>query len=190
MFMLLGSSKFEALSVLDLKDAFHSLRLTENSKIYCGILPYFGSTSYLYQRMPMGLNISPVVWQSYINAILNCLSSKKYCEAIMDDLLLFMPNTQTHFEKLIDLLWALCKNGLKISQKKCQLFKTELQHMENTIFIKERRVCVKPLRSRLEAIQKLKPLTTQRGCRSFASVVNFVSIFCPELQKLLNPFMN
>ena len=58
-FMLLGISKFEVLSVLDLKDAFHSLRLTENSKKYCGILPYFGSTSYLYQRMSMGLNISP-----------------------------------------------------------------------------------------------------------------------------------
>ena len=53
MFTLLGSSKCEALSVLDFKDAFHSLRLTENSKKYCGILPYFGSMSYLYQRMPM-----------------------------------------------------------------------------------------------------------------------------------------
>ena len=104
MFTLLGSSKCEVLSVLDLKDAFHSLRLTENSKKYCGILPYFGSASYLYQRMPMGLNISLMVWQSYINAILNCLSSRKYCEAIMDDLLLFMPNKQTHFEKLVDLL--------------------------------------------------------------------------------------
>ena len=51
MFMLLGSSKCEVLSVLDLKDAFYSLRLTENSKKYCGILPYGGSTSYLYQRI-------------------------------------------------------------------------------------------------------------------------------------------
>ena len=77
MFTLLGSSKCEVLSVLDLKDMFHSLRLTESSKKYCGILPYFGSASYLYQRMPMGLNISPAVWQSYINAILSCLSSRK-----------------------------------------------------------------------------------------------------------------
>ena len=61
MFTLLGSSKCEVLSVLDLKDAFHLLRLTENSKQYCGLLPYFGSTSYLYQRMPMGLNISPAI---------------------------------------------------------------------------------------------------------------------------------
>ena len=82
-FMLLGASKCEVLFVLDLKDAFHSLRLTENSKKYCGILPYFCSISYLYQRMPRGLNILPTVWQSYINAILSCLSKQKYCEAIV-----------------------------------------------------------------------------------------------------------
>ena len=158
MFTLLGSSKCELMSVLDPKDAFHLLRLTESSKKYCGILPYFGSTSYLYKRMPMGLNISPVVWKSYIHAILNFLSSRKYCEAMMDDLLLFTPTKQSDFDKLEDLLKALCKNGLKISPRKCQLFKTELQYMGNTIFIKDRRMCVKPLRSRLEAIQKLKPL--------------------------------
>ena len=57
---VLGSSKCEVFSVLDLKDAFNSLRLSENSKKkHCSILPYIGSTSYLYQRMPMGLNISP-----------------------------------------------------------------------------------------------------------------------------------
>ena len=132
-FTLLGRSKCEVLSVLDLKDAFHSFRLTKHSKKYCGILPYFGSASYLYQRMPMGLNISPAVWQFYINTILSCLSSRKYREAIIDDLLLFTPNNQSHFEKLEDLLKALCKHGLKISPKKCHLFKTELQYMGNTI---------------------------------------------------------
>ena len=86
-----------------------NMRIAKNNLAYPLLndtlfIPYFGSTSYLYQRMPMGLNISPAVWQSYINAILSCLSSRKYCEAIMDDLLLFMPNKQTHFEKLIDLL--------------------------------------------------------------------------------------
>ena len=154
MFRLLGSSKCEVLSVLDLKDAFHSLKLTVNSKKYCGILPHFGSALYLYQRMAIRLNISPAVWQSYINVILSCLSSRKYCEAIMDDLLLFTPTKESHFAKLEDLLKALCKNRLKISPKKCQLFKMELQYMGNTIFIKDRRVCVKTLRSRLEAKTK------------------------------------
>ena len=186
-FTLLGNSRCEVLPVLDLRGAFHSLRLTERSKKYCGILPYFGSALYLYQRMPMGLNISPAVWQSYINAILSCLPSRKHCEAIMDDLLLFTPDKQSYFDKLEDLLKALCKHGLKISPRKCQLLKTELQYMGNTIFKENRCVCVKPLRSRLEAIQKLKPPVTPKGCKSFAGMVNFVSMFCPELQKLLKP---
>ena len=186
-FSVLGNSKCEVLSVLDLKDAFHSLRLSENSKRYCRILPYFGSSSYLYQRMPMRLNISPSIWQSYINAILDCLQSRKYCEAIMDDLLLFTLSKERHMNKLEDLLKALLKNGLKISPKKCQLFKTSLQYMGNEIFIKNKKVCVKPLRNRLEAIQKLQPPKTPKGCRSFAGVVNFLSMFCPELEKLLKP---
>ena len=64
MFSILGNSKCKVLSVLDLKDVFHSLRLSENMKRYCGILPYFSCACYLYQRMPMGLNISPSIWQS------------------------------------------------------------------------------------------------------------------------------
>ena len=79
--------------------------------------------------MPMGLNISPSIWQSYINAILECLLSRKHCEAIMDDLLLFTPLKRAHMAKLEDLLKALLKNRLEISPKKCQLFKTELQYI-------------------------------------------------------------
>ena len=148
-FSVFGNSKSEVLSVLDLKDAFHSLRLLEGLERYRGILPYFGSTSYRYQRIPMGWDISPSIWQSYINAILECLQSRKHCEAIMDDLLLFTLLKRAHMAKLEDLLKALLKNGLKISMKKCQLFKTELPYMGNVIFVKDRKVCAKPLRSGL-----------------------------------------
>ena len=61
MFSVLGSSRCKVLSAPDLKDAFHSLRLSEHYKRNCGILPYCGSTPYLYQRMPVGLNISPSI---------------------------------------------------------------------------------------------------------------------------------
>ena len=55
MFSVLGNSKCEVLSVLDLKDAFHSLRLLENSKRYCGILPYFGSLIVLVSENAYGI---------------------------------------------------------------------------------------------------------------------------------------
>ena len=174
-FALLGSSECEVMSVLDLKDAFHSLRLLEKSQKYCGILQYFGSASYLYQRMPTGLNVSPPIWQIYINTILNSLQSRKYCEAIMDDLWLFMPSKIAHIAKLEDLLKALRKNVLKISPEKCQLFRMELQYMGNTIFIKDRRVCVKPLCSQLKAIQKIKHPTMAKQCKNFAGILSRIT---------------
>ena len=103
----------------------------------------------------------------------------------MDDLLFFTVSKNAHIAKLEDLLKALLKNVLKISPKKCQLFRTNLHFMGNEIFIKGKRVCVKPLRSRLEAMQKLQTPITVKGCRSLVRMVNFLSMFCPELQKLL-----
>ena len=58
-FSVLGSSKCEVLSVLDLKDAFYSLRLSENSKRYCGILQYFGSVSYFVPKNAHGAEYFP-----------------------------------------------------------------------------------------------------------------------------------
>ena len=119
-----------------------------------------------------------VIYKCYIRL----LQSKQYCEAIMDDLL-FSPSKKSHPAKLEGLLKALLKIELRISPKKCQLFRRELQYMGNTIFIKDRRVCIKPLKSRLEAIQKLQAHTTAKEYRSFAGMVNFLSMVCPEMQK-------
>ena len=69
-FKILGRSKCEVLSCVDLTDAFHSLSLTDKAKEFCGILPYFGSAHYRYEVLPMGLSISPQVWITYIENLL------------------------------------------------------------------------------------------------------------------------
>ena len=66
---------------------------------------------------------------TFINNSLDCLQIRNYCEVIMDDLLLFTPEKKSHRGKFEDLVKALLKNGLKISPKKCQWFKKELQYM-------------------------------------------------------------
>ena len=67
------------------------------------------------------------------------------------------------------------------------IIQKELQYTGNIIFIKEKRVCFNPIESRLETIQKLRLPTTVKGCRIFVGMVNFLSIFCQDLQKLLKP---
>ena len=42
----IGSSKCKVMSVLDLRDAYHTLPLAEDSQKYCGITPYYGSPTY------------------------------------------------------------------------------------------------------------------------------------------------
>ena len=99
--------------------------------------------------------------------------------------LLFTPSKSSHIAKLEDLLKLLLKNGLKISQKKCQLFRTNLQYMGNEIFIKDKRVCIKPLRNRLEAIQKLQPPTMVDGCRGFVEMVKFFEYVLSRITKII-----
>ena len=75
-FKMLGRSKCEVLSCVDLKDAFHSLGLTDKAKEFCGILPYFSSAHYRYEVLPMGLSISPQVWITYIENLLEGISNR------------------------------------------------------------------------------------------------------------------
>ena len=62
---ILGNSECEVVSCVDIKDAYHSIKLTEKSK-YCGILPYFGSPIYRYEVLPMGIACAPQIWMDYI----------------------------------------------------------------------------------------------------------------------------
>ena len=68
--------------------------------------------------MPMGLYISLSIWLSYMNAI-DYLQSRKYCEAIMDDLLLFTASKKSYIAKLEDLLKVLLKMDLRSHQRNC-----------------------------------------------------------------------
>ena len=67
---ILGSSGSEVLSLADLRDAYHTLRLSKRSQKFCGITPYYGSDSYLCQRLGMGLSVSPAIWQNFIQRVL------------------------------------------------------------------------------------------------------------------------
>ena len=119
---ILGKSGCEVMFCIDIKDAFHSIRLNERSKEFCGILPYFGSTHYQYEVLPMGLAISPAAWLMYVNVLLDMFGPhKKSFIAIMDDLLIHS-SKEDHFKLIEMLLEGLCEHGLKLSPKEEQAF--------------------------------------------------------------------
>ena len=136
----------------------------------------------------MGIACAPQIWMDYITLILSELEDKKKYIAIMDDLLIHSTKVD-HWKLLEQLLKSMCKNGLRLSPKKCQLFKTNLIYMGNEFSINRRTMTITPLRSRTEAINKIPTPRTPKQCKSFCVVVNYLSLFCPDLQKLSKPIV-
>ena len=84
---ILRASGCELNSVIDLRDAYLTLGLSAESQRYCGITPYYESDTYLYQRFGMCLSVSPAIWQTFINKVLDKIHKRKHFFAIMDDCL-------------------------------------------------------------------------------------------------------
>ena len=184
---ILGASGCEILSLADLRDAYHILRLSERSKKFCGITPYYGSDSYLYQRLGMVLSVSPAIWQNFIQKVLQEIPdhSKNHL-AIMDDCLVFSKKYD-HLKHLTDLFKALIRNGLKISPRKCKLFKTSLVYMGHQVSIINGIPHITPVKSRIDAIVKLDPPKSPKNCKQFYGMVNYLSMFLKDLQTKLIP---
>ena len=136
----------------------------------------------------MGIACAPQIWMDYITLILSELEHKAKYITIMDDLLVHSTKAE-HWLLIEQLFQSMVKNGLRLSPKKCQFFKTNLVYMGNEFVISQRNITVTPLRSRTKAIAKIPTPRTLRKCKSFCGVVNYLALFCPDLQTLLKPII-
>ena len=185
---VLGASKCKVLSVIDLKEAYHSLNLSPECRRYCGVTSYFGGKSYFYKKLGMGLNIAPSVWQNQIDKILGAIPNVNvFCLAIMDDLLVFSKDVSEHMGHVRVILEKLAEHGLKISPRKCNLFRDRVTYMGHTIMVKDGRPCITAMKDKTDAIRHLPVPTTVRKVRGFVGAVNYLSMFVPRLQELLRP---
>ena len=149
----LGRKKCHYLSTIDLRDTFHTLRLALSSQKYCGITPYYGSPTYHYLHMGMGMSVSPQIWQQFVDLVFqdDLIKRKKNFDIIMDDM--FIHSTaKEHMDNLIDIFKVLRKYGLKLSPHKCQFFKKKIVYMGLEFQIQEDKVCYTPLKDKCDAI--------------------------------------
>ena len=184
----LGRKKCHYLGTIDLRDTFHTLRLALSSQKYCGITPYYGSPTYHYLRMGMGMSVSPQIWQQFVHLVFqdDLIKCKQNFDVIMDNM--FIHSTaEEHMDNLIDLFKVLRKYGLKLSPHKCQFFKKKIVYMGLEFQIQEDKVCYTPLKDKCDAIRNLESPKTLRQTRAFCGMVNFLSSFLPNLCRLLIP---
>ena len=144
--------------------------------------PYYGSPTYHYLRMGMGMSISPQIWQQFINLVFqdDIIQRKQNFDVIMYDT--FIHSTkEEHMEDLMDLFMVLQKYGLKISPHKCQFFKKKIVYVGLEFQIKDSKVCYTPLKDKCKAIRNLESPKTLKQTRAFCGMVNFLSSSLPNL---------
>ena len=97
--------------------------MAASSQKYCGITPYYGSPTYHYLRMGMGMSVSLQIWQQFLDLVFqdDLNLHKQNFDVIMNDK--FIHSTaEEHMDDLLDLFKVLQKYSLKISPQKCQFF--------------------------------------------------------------------
>ena len=111
------------MSTIDLRDVFHTLRLAKTSQKYCGVLPYYGLSTYHYLHMGMGMSVSPQIWQKFVDLVFqdDIIKRKQNFDVIIDNTFIHSMKEE-HMDDLMDLFKVLHKYGLKISPHKCQFF--------------------------------------------------------------------
>ena len=185
----LGRKKCHYLSTIDLRNAFHTLQLALFSQKYCGITPYYGSPTYHYLCMGMGMSVSPQIWQQFVDLVFqdDLIKCKQNVDVIIDDT--FIHSTaEEHVDDLMDLFKVLRKYGLKLSPPKCQFFKKKLVYMGLEFQIQGDKVCYTPLKDKCNTIRNLEsPKDKLRQTRAFCRMVSFLSSFLPNLRRLLIP---
>ena len=138
--------------------------------------------------MGMGMSMSPQIWQQFVDLVFqdDIIKHKQNFNVTMDDT--FIHSTaEEHMDDLMDLFKVLRKYGLKLSPHKCQFFKTKIVYMGLEFQIQGDKVCYTPLKDKYDAIRNLESPKTLRQTRAFCGMVNFLSSFLPNLQRLLIP---
>ena len=131
--------------------------------------------------------MSPAIWQNFIQTVMEEIPDyRKNYLAITDDIMVHSKHND-HMSLVVKLFKALIRDGLKISPKKCQLFRKKLVYMGHLMIIEDGLPKLKPLKTRIEAILKLESPKTVKDCRSFCGMVNYLSIYLKDLQLKLIP---
>ena len=164
---------------LDLNMGYYTVHLDLYSQQLCTIVTPWGK--YQYLRLPMGVNVSPDVFQEKMSSLMQDL---EYVRTYLDDLLIISNGSfEEHLQQLGRVLQRLRRAGLKINAEKSSFFAPEIEYL-GYLLTKDG---IKPVQKKIQAVLDLQPPTTLKELRSFLGMVQFYRDMWKQRSHILAP---
>ena len=136
---------------LDLNMGYYTIRLDPDAQKICTIILPWGK--YSYQRLPMGIQNSPDIFQERMSTLMEEL---EYVRAYIDDLLVITNDSyEDHLRKVRNVLEKLQEVNLKVNLVKSHFAQDEVEYLGYILT----RYGIKPMPQKVSAILALLPPT-------------------------------
>jgi hypothetical protein len=159
-------------TTLDLKDAYHRLRIKAGDEWKTAFRTRYGHFEYLV--MPFGLTNAPASFQAYINKSLSA-HLDHICVVYLDDILIYTHSTDLaiHWRAVCAVLSSLRQADLYVNLKKCTFASKEVHFLG--FIVTRRGIRADP--ARVDTITQWPVPTSIKELQSFLGFANFYRRF-------------
>ena len=111
---------------LDLKSAFHQVRMDEKSKHLTTFVTHIGSNSFL--RMPYGIVNATATSQQLMEKVLKHLTWH-ICLVYVDDVIIYSKDYRSHLDNLDQVFMRIREANLKMHPEKCKFMHRQIEYL-------------------------------------------------------------
>ena len=180
------SSTFEPLThatiftKLDLRNAYHLVRVREGDEWRTGFNTHLGHFEYLV--MPFGLTNAPAVFQALVNDVLRDFLNT-FVMVYLDDILVFSKTLTEHSRHVRQVLQRLLENRLFVKAEKCVFSTNSVEFLGH--ILEEGRVRADP--RKIRAVEEWPRPTDRTQLRRFLGFSNFYRQFIRGFSRVAAP---
>ena len=171
-----GAAKF--ISKFDLLKGYWQVPLSKRAREIAAFITPSGL--YSYSVMPFGLRNAPATFQRLMNKVVGDLEG---CAVYLDDVVIYSDTWADHLQRIGALFKRLADARLTVNLAKCDFARATVTYLGRQVGQGE----VRPVRAKVEAVEKYPPPTTKKELQGFLGFVGFFRSFCRNFSTVVAP---